>query len=397
MAKNKLEYLKEEYEKNSKDSNLLRYISCLIVYRYYDEALTLLDKVTDNTKSNIVSLYRARIYRFKNDEKNFLENVNLLLETDIAYEAYIELAEYNLTKLVKLKKGIKTKTIARTPEIEEKVNNLNNTIRNYIDQSLKIEKTGNALLKKAELEFYEDNYDKAEICFKEILESKDLKIQLKDFYYVRLRLATIYVNKNNLNEAEVLVDQILNDNYPHKNKAILLKAQILMKKGKLREAKEFYEKGLSEKSAPADLLEYAKLCITLSLYDEGIEYLNKVKETYMKNRAIQEEAKLKVNLGEYDEAIKLYEIMLKGNNKDKNIAYIGIGVAYRIKGEFSEAINWLDKALNGNQLDQIMAKIELAKVYEDLNDFTIAKKLLEEVIEISKGKYGRLEYAKLSS
>ena len=52
-----------------------------------------------------------------------------------------------------------------TPEIEEKVNNLNNTIRNYIDQSLKIEKTGNALLKKAELEFYEDNYDKAEIHY----------------------------------------------------------------------------------------------------------------------------------------------------------------------------------------------------------------------------------------
>ena len=41
MAKNKLEYLKEEYEKNPKDNNLLRYISCLITFRYYDEALDL--------------------------------------------------------------------------------------------------------------------------------------------------------------------------------------------------------------------------------------------------------------------------------------------------------------------------------------------------------------------
>ena len=82
------------------------------------------------------------------------------------------------------------------------------------------------------------------------------------------------------------------EKYPYKNKDILLKAQILMKKGNLYESKEFYKKGLSDNSAPADYLEYAKLCITLSLYDEGMEYLNKIKETYMKNRAIQEEAKL---------------------------------------------------------------------------------------------------------
>jgi hypothetical protein len=76
MAKNKLEYLKEEYEKNPKDNNLLRYISCLIVYRYFDEALNLLDKITDTTKNEVVSLYRARIYRFKKDESKFLENIN---------------------------------------------------------------------------------------------------------------------------------------------------------------------------------------------------------------------------------------------------------------------------------------------------------------------------------
>lgn len=390
----KLLEAKKLYKSNPSDKNRIRYASHLINIGKFEEAEELLNDVQDSQKQKMALVYKARIYRFKNEEKLLQETLSLLYSSEYAAEGYLEMAEFYISKMIKIKDDLKNGYYEKDENIENILVNLLEIIRQNLNKSLNLEVNGNILMRCGDIEYFERNYEMAKYYYEKIL-SETHKVKYKDLYNVKLRLATIYLQSNKLDLASQLAYELLKFYHQDNSNVYFLLANISARLHTYDKAKEYYLLGLQKSFKPCNILEYAKLCIEMQEYEEAKIYLKKLEGTYLKNRAFQELAKIYVILGNYNQALDMYKKMLNGNSRDKNIAHIGIGNLERLNGNFDISLSWLNKALKGNDKGKALAKIEMAKVYIDLENYDVAKELLISSIEISNDVYGKIEYAKL--
>lgn len=395
MLKRKLDEAKNNYLKEPTDSNLVRYSVKLIEAGANEQALELLDKVSTSEKKELAILYKALAYRNLKDKEMFFSCINSITSSELMWEVYYEIANFYYLEMVSLKKYIKYKDKTTVKEELLKVEELDKMVRSYLDKSINVELTGLNAFLYGTLEYYDDNYDQALFYYLKILNTNSLKLKLRDLYFVKIRVAEIYLVQNNFDEAIKYTTELIgNQNY--NRKVYILHAQIYLKKGDLKNAKLYYKKAFEKfgECSPKDYFDYGKICANL-LDEEALEYFDKCKNTYYEPVAIQEKAKLFVSLGDYEKAKELYEVLLQGNEKDKNIAYIGIGIIYRKQNSFDEAKKWFIKALDGNEKDICLAYIELAKICEEEENFLEAEEYLQRCIKISDGKFGKLELARI--
>lgn len=394
MSKRKLNEARRTYLCDPKESNVIRYAVQLINSGDNEEALVILEKVVSDEKKAIANLYKAIAYRNLKNEDKFFFYIKSINNVELMSEVYYEIANFYYLKMVNIKKEFKSgkKTSDSFLEAEK----LLSDVRINLDKSLEIGKTGINLFLYGNVEFYECNYEKAKGYYLEIIDNLNLKLKLKDLFFVKYRLAEIYLKQNEFDQAlKYTTDLINTQNY--NNSIYILHARILWKKGNLKEAQKYYKKAIEKfhDISDKDCFDYAKLCADLLDEEEAVKYFRECKGTYFEPRAIQEEAKMNISLGNYSRAIVLYKMLLNGSEKDKNIARIGIGVVLRKQSKYEEAKKWLVEALNGNEKDICLANIELSKIAEEEENFVEAEKYLNECIKMSQGKFGKLELAKI--
>lgn len=397
MEKKELNDIEKKYQENPNQlGNIFRYTLYLISCDRVDEALKILKDVDGKDKQNIVTLYFAKAYKAKNDEEKFMFYINQLLTSDISNQAYQEIAEYYLAKAVKLKKKIKAEKQLDKKGPTEAVQNFITLARENFDKSLEIKEFQTVLYSYGNLEYFENNYEKAKYFYEKLLGKENIKLKLNEMFFLKLRLATIYYYEDKLDKATILLNELFDSNYKYKKDVKILFANIKLKEGKYEEAYHIFKSAVKDNNATTeDYFEFAKLCLKVMEYDDAEIYLAKCKNSYLHPRVLQEEAKMNVALGNHDKAKEIYSLLLNGSEKDKNIAYLGLGLIERINNNYDDALNWLKKALYGTLKDQILACIEIGKVYDGKGDLDLSEENFYKATELSNSEYGLLELARI--
>ena len=95
---------------------------------------------------------------------------------------------------------------------------------------------------------------------------------------------------------------------------------------------------------------------------------------------------INIELGNYNQAIEYYEIVI-GEKKDDKKAYVNIGISYYIIGEYENAIAHYLDALDLDKYKKLTyLNINIGIAYIKLKRYDIAKKYFEEYLKIIKDK-----------
>jgi tetratricopeptide (TPR) repeat protein len=164
-----------------------------------------------------------------------------------------------------------------------------------------------------------------------------------------------------------------------------LLAEILLEGGQPEMADKLLTKALSLTSSPQLSLLLARAQLAEKKYREAIQTTSQL---ILEGDTVPAHARIlgmgNFRLEKYEEAIRWFNVLLKGNTKGESIYYY-IGVSYQNLSKPDSAIIYLNKAVEEGISDHIgNYYAQLATSYENVNNFKMAIKYYKAAYEVSK-------------
>ncbi|KAM3128340.1 hypothetical protein pb186bvf_019530 [Paramecium bursaria] len=245
-----------------------------------------------------------------------------------------------------------------------------------LEQVEKIDPNHESYNQKLGLIYYEkDNYDKALMYFQRQIKIKE---NASDYRF----MAEIYIQKQNYNEALNLLNKSIqiDENYlqPYYRKAFVLRQL-----NQVEQATKFIEAFL--KKYPKDetmLVQKANLIQSQGQNKNAQDLLQKaVGNSKDEGEIYFQKGLLHKNAGEYNEALKNFDLCLKHIPKSAN-TWVQKGQIYRTTNKVEEAIEAFNKALQIDSLHED-ALYYLGSTYYDINHFKEAFKYYSTCVDIN--------------
>ena len=243
----------------------------------------------------------------------------------------------------------------------------------------------------AESWYAKGNYKNAVENFKKVLsENGDKELSV----YAKLRLASIYEEQKNYQQAETILKNINLEYIPSDEIKFLVRhniAKLFVKQNRFKDAIEIYTQLLKEvpNNTESLMFELAYCYFRTHNYDKAISIL-----LQLKDKNLEKEIHLNVlyllglayyNNENYTASIKTLEL-LKNQFGSKNkwyddVCYI-IGLSYFNLNEYKKTIKVLSElSTKKSSIYYISSRIYIAKAYKELKEYELAKNMLIKLLE----------------
>ncbi len=310
---------------------------------------------------NEICLLRNKTYDSKDEKESKIIN---LIDGKKTVKEILEETGENLFDLAETFKNLLLKEVIETVEKKEKDEEVSKTkILEHINLGYAFLKTG--LFEEAEREFkrvnelaphkpegyfylgllfiYKKEFDKAISYLKEAIKLDPINPKILN------NLLYIYLETNNLNEAEKIVKQ-LEENKIDDERFLLNKAIYLEKKGEKEKSEEIIRSLMKEKS----FLKTPYILLAQKLYNEK----------------------------KFLQVIEILSIIKGYDPKNPEVNY-GLGLSYRALGKIKEAEEFLKNAIKLLP-SNVKYKLSLADFYYEKGKFEECKNLYTQVLSIDK-------------
>lgn len=387
MIENIDEIKKKYMDDPENELKALNYGKALLRAHLNEDALQIFLNINSDEHKEEALFQAGKAYFYIGDLDKSEELYKKLMGTKYEGRASYELSQIYIQKISKIKNKKINKDVIKKLKV---------VVYEYLNKSIESKPTFKAYLSLINQLYLDSKFEDAlKYCYVVFEHDEWASAKTPNNYYIKFKMAEIFYKQEKFEKSKEILEQLLNSEYKNKQQLYKLMGLVYVKEKNICEAKKMIILLHDDFEASDLYYRYARLCVEKQDFDEAILYFTKCNNSFMKYQSIHQLAKLYSKIGFFEEAKKYYNLMLDGNEKDRNIAYLGIASSERLARNYQKALEILNNIKNPNIQDKCELLLEKYKINCMLGNIEKAEAYMDELLKINYNGFGFFEYAKL--